>query len=89
MLNWPCMIRRPSAVIVGSPKPGSPWSRRHFAHLTISARIVASWEVVGAGGWGRYWLHFASAERNGGGADRHAVDDIVLPFDCWAKDFTP
>jgi hypothetical protein len=89
MLNSPCMIRWPSAVIVGSPRCGSPWLRMHFAHVTISVRIFASWGVVGAGGWGRYWLHFAIAERNAGALTDTPLIEIVLPFDCWAKDFTP
>ena len=61
----------------------------HFAHVTISARIVGSSEVVGVGGWGRYPLHFARATRNAGALTGTPLIDIVLPFDCWAKDFTP
>ena len=49
-MNSPCMIGWPSAVIVGSPKCGSVLLRMHFAHVTMSARILGSCEVVGAGG---------------------------------------
>jgi hypothetical protein len=34
-------------------------------------------------------LHLASAERNAGALTGTPLIDIVLPFDCWAKDFTP
>ena len=61
----------------------------HFAHPNISARIVESWEIVGAGGWGRYRLHFSSAERNAGALTGTPLIDTVLPFDCRANDFTP
>jgi hypothetical protein len=61
----------------------------HFAQVTINARILASWEVVGAGAWGRNWLQFAIAERNAGVLTDTPSTDIVLPFDCWAKDLTP
>ncbi len=76
------MILWPSAVIVGSPKFGRPWLRMHFAQVTISTRILASWGVVGAGGWGRYGLHLAVAERNAGALTDTPLIEIVLPFDC-------
>jgi hypothetical protein len=31
----------------------------------------------------------ASAERNAGALTGTPLIDTVLPFDCWAKDFTP
>ena len=83
------MIRCPSAVIVGSPKCGSPCPRMHFAHVTINARIVASWEVAGAGAWGRYRLHFDIAERNAGALTATPLIETVLPFVCWANALTP
>jgi hypothetical protein len=61
----------------------------HLAQVTINARIFPSWEVVGAGSWGRYWLQFAMAERNVGALIDTPFIDIVLPFDCWGKDLTP
>jgi hypothetical protein len=79
----------PVAVIVGSPKLGSPWLRMHFAQVTISARIVVSSEVPGTGGWDRYRLHFASTRRNAGALTGTPLIDIVLPFDCWAQALTP
>ena len=66
-----------------------PWLRMHFAHVTISARIFASCEALGAGGWGRYCWHCAIAVRNAGALTETPLIDMVWPFDCWAKDLTP
>ena len=61
----------------------------HFAHVTISSRIVASWVVAGAGGPGRYLSHRLDAVRNAGALTGTPLTESVLPFDCWANDLTP
>jgi hypothetical protein len=62
----------------------------HFAHVTMSARILASCGAVGTGGRGRYWWHLAIAERNAGALTDTPLIDIVSPvLEGWAKDLTP
>jgi hypothetical protein len=61
----------------------------HLAHVTMSTRIFASCETVGAGGWGRYGWHFAIAAPNAGALTDTPLIEIVSPFDCWPNDLTP